>query len=93
MKYNTYYRYFRENSIYSFRQPRTDVCDYCTKCKILLEANPKDPCKIQYMLHLKKIESYNALKKMLLESVQNNPDIQTLVLEFDYPQNLPIPKT
>lgn len=92
MKYNTYHRYFRENSIYSFRPPRTDVCDYCTKCKILLEANPKDPCQIQYMLHLKKIDSYNALKKKLLESVQNNTNTETLVLEFDYAQNLPIPK-
>lgn len=92
MKYNTYHRYFREHSIYSFRLPRTDVCDFCTKCKVLLEANPEDPCKIQYRLHQKKIESYNALKKMLLESVQNNPDTETLVLEFDYAQNLPIPK-
>lgn len=92
MKYNTYHRYFRENSIYSFRPPRTDVCDFCTKCKVLLEANPRDPCKIQYQLHLKKTESYNALKKTLLESVRDNPDAETLILEFDYAQNLPIPK-
>lgn len=71
MTYNTYHRYFRENSIYSFGQPITAVCDYCTKCKILLEANPEDPCNIQYMLHLKKIESYNALKKEIIQSVQN----------------------
>lgn len=30
--------------------------------------------------------------KKLLESVQNNPDTETPVLEFDYAQNLPIPK-
>lgn len=92
MTYNTYHRYFRENSIYSFKQPRTDVCDYCTKCKILLEANPEDPCKIQYMLHLKKVESYNALKKEIIQSVQNISETNTLVLEFDYAQNLPVPK-
>lgn len=90
MKYNTYHRYFRENSSYSFRQPRTDVCDFCTKCKILLEANPDDPMKTQYLLHLKKVEFYNKMKKEYLESIDKNPD--TLIIEFDYAQNLPLPK-
>lgn len=62
MKY-IYHIYFRENSIYSFRQPTADVCDYCTKCKVLLETKPEDLYQIQYILHLKKIDSYNALKK------------------------------
>lgn len=33
MKYNTYNQWFRENSQYSLQKPRSDVCDFCTKCK------------------------------------------------------------
>lgn len=54
MKYETYHRYFRTNSQYAFRQPRSDVCDFCSQSKILLRENPNDPCKAKYDLHLKK---------------------------------------
>lgn len=92
MSYNTYHKYFRENSMYSFRQPRTDVCDFCTKCKILLEANPKDSCKVKYQLHLKKIEAYNRQKKEYIDLVKNSTKKDVLIIEFDYAQNLPLPK-
>lgn len=92
MSYNTYHRYFRQNSIYLFRQPRTDVCDFCTKCKIQLEANPEDSCKIQYIIHLKKVESYNLKKQKYLDDLKNNDTKDTLIIEFDYAQNLPLPK-
>jgi hypothetical protein len=72
MKYCTYHRYFRENSVYSFRQPRTDVCDFCAQSKVLLESNPEDPCKLKYELHKKKVETYNSLKHDLISDPQNN---------------------
>lgn len=53
MKYHTYHRYFRENSDYSFRKPRSDTCDYCTKCDILLRENSHHPCKLEYESHKK----------------------------------------
>jgi hypothetical protein len=92
MKYCTYHRYFRENSVYSFRQPRTDVCDFCAESKVLLEANPEDPCKLKYELHKKKVETYNLLKHDLISDLQNNSKKDTIIIEFDYAQNLPIPK-
>lgn len=93
MKYSTYHRYFRENSPYSFRQPRTDVCDFCTESKRLLEVNPNDPCKTKFMLHVKRVEKYQTLKQEYLAKVRGDTEKDdTLILEFDYGQNLPLPK-
>ncbi|XP_063220830.1 uncharacterized protein LOC134530141 [Bacillus rossius redtenbacheri] len=93
MKYSTYHRYFRENSPYCFRQPRTDVCDFCTESKTLLDINQNDPRKTTYRLHLAKVEKYKTLKQEYLAKVKGNTmQDDTLVIEFDYGQNLPIPK-
>lgn len=90
MKYSTYHRYFRTNSMYAFRQPKSDVCDFCTQCKIALQANPNDSCKGKYDLHLKKYEKYKELKNKYLTSCKT--DDALLVLEFDFAQNRPLPK-
>ncbi|XP_043464094.1 uncharacterized protein LOC122507356 [Leptopilina heterotoma] len=92
MSYNTYHRYFRENSIYSFRQPRTDVCDFCTECKIKLKVNAEDPCKHQYLIHQEKTRVYNFEKKKYLDDLKNDLAKDVLIIEFDYAQNLPLPK-
>lgn len=95
LKYDTYYRYFRENSKYSFRSPKTDICDFCAKCKVKLNADPDDPCKEAFRCHLEKVKKYNELrKKYVLDKENNNNNVysDTLVLEFDYAQNLALPK-
>lgn len=43
MEYRTYHKFFRVSSPYAFRRPRTDVCDYCSKCEVLLRVNPNEP--------------------------------------------------
>lgn len=91
MKYKTYHKYFRTNSPYSIRKPRTDVCDFCTQCKILLKANPNDPCLNKYNFHVMKSNRYKDIKNSyLLQAKKENPSV--LVLEFDYAQNRPLPK-
>lgn len=97
LKYDTYYRYFRENSKYSFQSPKTDICDFCAKCEAKLNANPDDPCKEDFQLHLEKVKRYNELKKKFVFDKktgvsENNLYSDTLVLEFDYAQNLAVPK-
>lgn len=48
MDYRTYNKFFRASSAYAFRRPRTDVCDFRSKCLVLLKVNP---CKTKYSLH------------------------------------------
>lgn len=91
MQYNTYHRWFRENSPYSLQKPRTDVCDFCAKCKIKLKINPNDACKEIFDKHTELIGQY--VKKKKTEILKNcKKDTSTLVFEFDYGQNLVCPK-
>lgn len=91
MGYNAYHKYFRVNSEYSFRQPRTDTCDYCAECEIKLKTNPDSASKLEYMYHKKRVEAYNGLKRGFLAKA-SNADSSLLLLEFDYAQNLPLPR-
>ena len=91
MKCNTYHKFFRKNSEYSFRSPKTDVCDFCTKSPVKLSADPDDNCKAHYKDHLKKVKEYKELKqKYVFEQSVDNTDEQkkiyeeTLILKFDY---------
>ncbi|KAJ8887593.1 hypothetical protein PR048_013810 [Dryococelus australis] len=53
MKYSTYHRFFREQSCYSFRLPRTYVCDFCQESKLILNINyPCDSRKFDYSQNL-----------------------------------------
>nr|XP_046491887.1 uncharacterized protein LOC124223698 [Neodiprion pinetum] len=88
LKYPTYHRYFRENSDYSFRQRKTEVCDFCTECKIKLSANSSDPCKESFRLHEVKVAEYKVLRQQCTKNINDD----TLTVEFDYAQNLPLPK-
>lgn len=99
MKYSTYQKFFSKNSEYSFRAPKTDVCDFCAKCLVKLQINPNDECKVAYDDHLKKVKEYNELKKKYVFKNQEKESAahasiydDTLVLEFDYAQNLTLPK-
>lgn len=99
MKYSTYQKFFKKHSDYSFRSPKTDICDFCAKCRAKLAVNPNDSCKAAYNEHLKKVSEYNELKKMYIFD-KNTKNLEskkklyedTLVLEFDYAQNLALPK-
>lgn len=90
MKYATYHRYFREKSKYAFRKPRTDMCDFCSKCSLILKENPDDPCKVRYNIHLKKYERYKEIKSEILGKCLTDESL--LALEFDFAQNRPLPK-
>lgn len=90
MKYKTYFQYFKSLRSYSFRNPKTDVCDFCTECKQKLSINPNDPCATSYHLHSVKIKRHLAMRRDLIE--RSKTDNSFLVIEFDYGQNLPVPK-
>lgn len=89
MSYKTYFIYFKTFK-YGFSVPKTDVCDFCSECSQKLKVDSKDPSQIQYMLHQKKVERYMKLKKEIIERSKN--DHTCLAIEFDYGQNLPLPK-
>ncbi|KAJ4440559.1 hypothetical protein ANN_08704 [Periplaneta americana] len=94
MKYQTYHQFFRQNSCYNFRKPRFDICDYCRETELMLNVNPNDPRIIDYGIRRRSVQKYNSLKQGFLEEVKNcaNEDTDTLVLEFDFSQNLAIPR-
>lgn len=92
---NSYFQFFQKNSVYSFRSPKTDICDFCAKCLAKLGINPNNPCKATYEDHLKKVKDYNEFRKKYIfeKNDENRSDKEkvyqdTLVLEFDYAQNL-----
>lgn len=90
MQYKTYFAYFKKNCHYSFKKPKSNGCDFCTANEIILSVNPNDPCKVSYMIHKRKVEKYMSTKRELLKRCET--EINVLVVEFDYGQNLPVLK-
>uniref|UniRef100_A0A8D8VMW4 Uncharacterized protein n=2 Tax=Cacopsylla melanoneura TaxID=428564 RepID=A0A8D8VMW4_9HEMI len=62
LDYKTYHRYFKTHSRFSFRKPRTDMCDFCESSKIKLQVNPQDSCNQIYELHKKRVQKYLEIK-------------------------------
>lgn len=99
MKYSSYQNFFKKYSDYSFRSPKSDICDFCAKCTAKLALDPNDSCKADFEEHLKKVNAYNELRKKYVFE-KNDVNIadkkklydDTLVSEFDYAQNLVLPK-
>lgn len=91
MKRNTYAQYFRKKSIYAIRKPRTDTCDLCEKLKMKIKSYPQDQLsKTMFQLHERKVTAYKTYKTNVITNAKSSND--SLVLEFDYGQNLPLPK-
>lgn len=91
LKYNTYHTFFRNCSEYTFRSPKTDVCDFCTKCNVKLAVNPKDSCNSAYIEHTNKVKDYQRFKDKYVARNEKNKNVCTfdrkiydenLVLEF-----------
>ena len=77
---STYSKYFNHCINFSFNLPRTDVYDLCYANES--NENGKD----EYKKRKLQIEEYKKLKKLMLST------ITVLHCEFDFRQNLPIPK-
>lgn len=92
LHYKTYHKYFRENSEYSIRQLRTDVCDFCAECKVKLKINPNDPCAELYRRHKADSEQHLTIRTEFVTKIAKEESKNTIVLEFDYAQNLALPK-
>ena len=78
---STYDKYFNHNLNFGFSKPRTDVWNLCYEHRNNTDTN------LEIENHKKSIESYKILKKSMLLSKDN-----VLCLEFDFGQNLPLPK-
>lgn len=86
----SYRRFFRTQG-YSFHRPRTDVCDFCTIMNHKVKTYPRNRTfQVKLSLHERQVEKYKELKKKILKD--HAGDESTLVLEFDFAQNLPIPR-
>lgn len=77
---STYSKYFNENEKFSFSTPHTDVCEFCFEHRNTEKDNP------ELQAHKQCIESYKILKTSML----SEPNV--LCLEFDFGQNLALPK-
>lgn len=76
---STYSRYFNHNLPFTFTIPRVDVCDYCFK-------NESQPNSAEFLKHTRDIEKYRTLKERMMA------EKNAMRLEFDFAQNLPLPK-
>lgn len=81
----TYTMYFNKNIPFSFTVPRVDVCNICFENENL-NSEQEVLSKKAINEHKNLIKSHAELKKELL--LRKNE----LILEFDYAQNLPLPK-
>lgn len=77
---STYANYFNCYVPFSFGSPRTDVCNLCAT----YEKNQTN--KEELDLHKLQIKQYKAMKSSMLSTKS------VLQLEFDFGQNLPLPK-
>lgn len=80
LREKTYYDYFNHYVPFSVNLPRTDVCNLCytyESTKLMAD---------EYKIHKTNIDNYNNLKKSMMAT--NN----VLHAEFDFAQNLPLPK-
>ncbi|KAL1488158.1 hypothetical protein ABEB36_015116 [Hypothenemus hampei] len=82
---SSYSHYFNHFLNFTFNAPRSDVCDICYEFKTKLKPNDTE-MKI-HQNHLQMKNTYFVLKKQMLQTSENN-----LCLEFDFGQNLPLPK-
>jgi len=65
--FSTFKRYFNRNLEFSFRQPRTDICNVCFNKDQQGTLEHSD--EVQYRLHKKRVIAYSAMKKKLLTTV------------------------
>lgn len=92
LHYKTYHQFFLHKMNYGFIVPRTDMCDYCSESLVKLKMNSNDVCKVNFDIHCRKYKAFKNLKADLIKNCQDD-DKKILFLEFDYAQNLPLPKT
>lgn len=73
------------------RMPCTYTWNFCEKMNIKVQGNPDDgEAKTMKRLHETKVAGYKTLKQEVLRNAKS--DNTSLVLEFDYGQNLPLPR-
>jgi len=83
----TFEQYFNVHLEFAFSLPRSDVCNMCfwkeQGSSMTVEEN------VRLKLHKSKVDGYNLVKSTVL-GADFVPEV--LILEFDYAQNLPLPK-
>ena len=84
--FNTFQMYFNRHIPFGFKLPRSDVCNKCFEYES--KSNHTAEETVSMKLHKKKVEAYKHLKAEIMEKAGKT----ALVLEFDYAQNLPLPK-
>lgn len=92
VKYSFYYRYFKENFNLSFGRPQVDVCSQCElfKSKLrdqCLSDNVKRSVAAEQIVHLRRAKKFYTKQ----QDMTKNKDEDTVVLCFDFMQNLPLP--
>jgi len=80
--------YFNVHIPFGFRLPRSDVCNKCYEYDTKSSHTEEETVANWIKLHRKKVNAHKALKADILARCGKT----ALVLEFDYAQNLPLPK-
>lgn len=90
VEYNWYFKVFREKCNFTFRQPKTDVCDFRTKCTKKLKVDPRDSCSSEFETHKRNYKLYFEMKNTYINEASKS--VTVLVCEFDYALNFAVPK-
>ena len=77
---NTYSEYFNHYVNFTFKVPRTDVCNLCYENEDFPEKNQ------EFLEHIKSVDDYSKIKSLMMSKKK------FVCCEFGYGQNLPLPK-
>lgn len=94
VKYNFYYKVFKEHFNLSFGRPQVDVCGKCEELSqkiknLQLNDNAKRVAAAEKMIHIRKSKKFYAKIKEIEVKAKENDHI--LGISVDYMQNLPLP--
>lgn len=85
VKYNFYYKYFKENFDYAFGRPQIDVCIQCERLGAKLKDphmsdNTKRNAAAELMIHKRRAKKFY----VELKNATSNQSDDTAILAFDY---------
>lgn len=81
MSYITSFKYFKKDCDYTFKNPKSDVCDFCASCEVKLKNDSNDICKSKCILYKRRAEKCLEVKIDFTNTCKT--DSSYLVIESD----------
>lgn len=96
VKYKFYLKIFKERFSLGFGRPQVDTCCKCEELNIKIKSpslndTAKRVAVAELMVHKRRSQKFYNKLKLLTEASQNSTNNDTVVITFDYMQNLQLP--